>query len=67
MRTVLVASLRTHARRYVAAAVAIVIGVSFIVVTSALSAATKDGLVAGVGLPYRGADAVISEDRKSVV
>ncbi|MCR6032447.1 FtsX-like permease family protein [Nocardioides sp. zg-579] len=61
MRTVLLASLRTHARRYVAAAVAIVIGVSFVVVTSALSAATKDGLVAGVGLPYRGADAVVSQ------
>lgn len=61
MRTVLLASLRTHARRYVAAAVAIVIGVSFVVVTSALSAATKDGLVAGVGLPYRGSDSVVSE------
>ncbi|MDN4171957.1 ABC transporter permease [Nocardioides sp. SOB77] len=61
MRTVLLASLRTHARRYVAAAVAVVIGVSFVVVTSALSAATKDGLVAGVGLPYRGSDAVVSE------
>lgn len=61
MRTVLLASLRTHTRRYVAAAVAVVIGVAFVVVTSALSSATKDGLVAGVELPYRGADAVISE------
>lgn len=61
MRTVLLASLRTHTRRYVAAAVAIVIGVSFVVVTSALSSATKDGLVAGVGLPYRHADSVVSE------
>lgn len=61
MRTVLLASLRTHTRRYVAAAVAIVIGVSFVVVTSALSTATKDGLVAGVGLPYRGADSVVSD------
>ncbi|WKN48809.1 ABC transporter permease [Nocardioides sp. Arc9.136] len=61
MRTVLLASMRTHARRYVAAAVAVVIGVSFVVVTSALSAATKDGLVAGVGLPYRGSDAVVSQ------
>ncbi|MEI5676201.1 MULTISPECIES: ABC transporter permease [unclassified Nocardioides] len=60
MRTVLLASLRTHARRYVAAAVAVVIGVSFVVVTSALSAATKDGLVAGVGLPYADADSVVS-------
>lgn len=61
MRTVVLASLRTHARRYVAAAVAVVIGVAFVVVTSALSAATKDGLVAGVGLPYDGADAVFGE------
>ena len=34
MRTVLLASLRTHARRYVASVVAVVIGVSFVVVTS---------------------------------
>lgn len=61
MRSVLLGSLRVHARRYVAAAVAVVIGVSFVVVTSALSSATKDGLVAGVGLPYRGADAVFGE------
>jgi putative ABC transport system permease protein len=61
MRTVLLASMRVHARRYVAAAVAVVIGVSFVVVTSALSSATKDGLVAGVGLPYGGADSVVSE------
>jgi putative ABC transport system permease protein len=61
MRTVILASLRTHARRYVAATLAVVIGVSFVVVTSALSAATKDGLVAGVAVPFRGADAVVSE------
>lgn len=58
MRTVLLASLSTHTRRYVSAAVAVVIGVSFIVVTSLLSAAARDGLVAGVEVPYRDADVV---------
>ncbi len=61
MRTVLRASLRTHTRRYVSAAVAIVIGVAFIVVTSLLSDAARAGLVAGVELPYRGADVVVSD------
>lgn len=61
MRTVLRASLRTHTRRYVSAAVAVVIGVTFIVVTSLLSDATRAGLVAGVELPYRGADVVVTD------
>lgn len=61
MRTVLRASLRTHTRRYVSAAVAVVIGVSFIVVTSLLSEAARAGLVAGVELPYRGADVVVTD------
>jgi len=61
MRTVLRASLRTHTRRYISAAVAVVIGVSFIVVTSLLSDATRAGLVAGVEVPYRGADVVVTD------
>lgn len=61
MRTVLRASLRTHTRRYVSAAVAVVIGVAFIVVTSLLSDAARAGLVAGVELPYRGADVVVTD------
>lgn len=60
MNTVLRASLRTHTRRYVSAAVAVVIGVAFIVVTSLLTDATRAGLVAGVELPYRGADVVVT-------
>ncbi|GAA4725013.1 FtsX-like permease family protein [Nocardioides endophyticus] len=55
------ASLRTHTRRYISAAVAVVIGVSFIVVTSLLSDATRAGLVAGVEVPYRGADVVVTD------
>ncbi len=61
MRTVLLASLRTHTRRYVAAAVAVVIGVAFVVVTSALSSATRNGLVAGIDQPFRGADVAVSD------
>jgi len=61
MRTVLAASLRVHTRRYAAAAVAVVIGVAFIVVTSLLSSAARNGLVASVEVPYRDADVVVSD------
>ena len=61
MRTVLLASLRTHTRRYVAAALAVVIGVGFVVVTAALSSATRNGLVSGVELPYANADTVVTD------
>ncbi|MCR1783510.1 FtsX-like permease family protein [Nocardioides carbamazepini] len=59
MRTVILASLRTHTRRYGAALLAVVIGSAFIVVTAALSSAIRDGLTAGLGEPYDGADAVV--------
>lgn len=59
MRSVLLASLRTHTRRYVAALLAVVIGVVFIVVTAALSSAVRDGLTSGLDAPYAGADAVV--------
>ena len=58
MRSVLVASLRTHTRRYLAAVLAVVIGVSFIVVTAALSSAAKSGMQSGVAAPFEGADSV---------
>ena len=60
MRTVLLASLRTHTRRYVSAALAVVIGVAFVIVTAGLSSAARDGLTAGVGAPYAGADVVLT-------
>lgn len=60
MRTVLLASLRTHTRRYVAAAVAVVIGVAFVVVTGMLSASARTGMTASVGLPYADADVVVT-------
>lgn len=59
MRTVLLASLRTHARRYAAALLAVVLGAAFIVVTAGLSSSVRSGLVAGIEEPYDGADAVL--------
>ncbi|WP_235736914.1 FtsX-like permease family protein [Nocardioides alcanivorans] len=61
MRSVLLASLRRHTRRYVAAAVAIVIGVAFIVTTSALSSGARNGMVSGLDAPFRNADVAISD------
>src|ERR671917_1290292 len=61
MRTVLRASLRAYTRRYVAAAMAVIIGVAFLVVTDGLVAATRTGITAGVGLPYQAADAVVTD------
>lgn len=62
MRSVLVASLRTHTRRYVAALLAVTIAVGFVVVTNALASATKNGLSAGVDDAYPGADLVIGDE-----
>lgn len=59
MRTVLLASLRTHTRRYGAALLAVMVGVVLVVVTAALSSAVRDGLTAGLEKPYDGADAVL--------
>ena len=59
MRTVLLASLRTHTRRYGAALLAVVVGVVLVVVTAALSSAVRDGLTSGLEKPYDGADAVL--------
>ncbi|WP_299931238.1 FtsX-like permease family protein [uncultured Nocardioides sp.] len=60
MRTVLVASMRHHTRRYVAASVAVVIGVAFIVVVGVLTGATRSGLTADVGAPVEGVDRVVT-------
>lgn len=60
MRTVMLASVRLYARRYVAAVLAIVAGVSFIVVTAAVSSATKAGMLTDLSTSYAGADVVVS-------
>ncbi|MCY4728708.1 FtsX-like permease family protein [Nocardioides sp. STR2] len=60
MRTVLVASMRHHTRRYVAASVAVVIGVAFIVVIGMLTGATRAGMTADVGAPVAHVDHVVT-------
>ena len=67
MRTVLLASLRRNTRRYVASALAVVIGVAFVIVTNALSSATRDGLTADVGAPFAAVDLVVipGEEREA--
>ncbi|NUT44783.1 MAG: FtsX-like permease family protein [Thermoactinospora sp.] len=60
MRTVLLASLRVHVRRYVAAAIAVVVGVAFVVVVGVLTSGARSGLMDGFGAPYRDADHVVS-------
>jgi putative ABC transport system permease protein len=60
MRTVFLASLRIHARRYVAAAIAVTASVAFVVVIGVLTAGARSGLTDGTGSPYRNADHVIS-------
>ena len=62
MRTVVVASMRHHTRRYVAASVAVVIGVAFIVVIGMLTGATRSGLTADAGAPVSGVDLVVTSD-----
>ncbi|KRC54049.1 MULTISPECIES: FtsX-like permease family protein [unclassified Nocardioides] len=59
MRTVLLASLRTHTRRYGAALLAVLVGVVLVLVTASLSSAVRDGLTSGLAEPYDGADAVL--------
>lgn len=59
MRTVMLASVRVHARRYVAAVLAVVAGVSFIVVTAAVSSATRTGMLADLSASYDGAGVVV--------
>ncbi|WP_107773187.1 ABC transporter permease [Nocardioides sediminis] len=61
MRGVLLASLRHHTRRYVAASVAVVIGVAFVVATGVLTGAMRDGLTADVGAPVAGVDHVVTD------
>jgi RecA/RadA recombinase len=68
MWTVLLASLRTHARRYVAAAIAVAVGAAFVVVTGVLSAGGRSAVMDGFGAPYRNADHVVSDvDRDAAI
>lgn len=60
MRTVLWATLRVQARRYLAAVLALSAGVVFVVVTAGLTSALRSGLVSGLEAPYADADAVVA-------
>ncbi|MDP9869218.1 MULTISPECIES: ABC transporter permease [Streptosporangium] len=60
MRTVFLASLRIHIRRYVAAAIAVTVAVTFAVVVGVLTSGARSGLMDGLGAPYRNADHVVS-------
>lgn len=59
MRQVMLASVRTYARRYVAAALAVLVGVAFIVTTNALSSSARNGMLADLAEQYTGAEAVV--------
>ncbi|MER7500376.1 ABC transporter permease [Nonomuraea pusilla] len=61
MRTVFLASLRTHIPRYVSAAIAV--AVAFVVVVGVLTSGAHSGLMDGLGAPYRNADHVVSAAR----
>jgi putative ABC transport system permease protein len=59
VRTVILASMRTYARRYVAALVAVVIATAFIVAINALSSAARTGSAEAVDQQYGTADLVV--------
>lgn len=68
MRTVVLASMRTYARRYVAALIAITIATAFIVAINALSSAAREGSEQSVDQQYRNvAVAVTSVEDLAVV
>lgn len=60
MRTVLLASLRTHTRRYLASLLAVGIAVAFVVVTDALASSARGGLTSQVAQPYERGDLVVT-------
>lgn len=67
MRTVILASMRTYARRYVAALLAVVIATGFIVAINALSAAARAGSKAVVAQQYGRADLALVGDVEAKV
>ncbi|CAM3167216.1 ABC transporter permease [Nocardioides dubius] len=61
MRTVVYGSLRRYGRRYLTAAVAVMVAVGFLVAVNALTSSAKTGLSSGIALPFADADVVASE------
>src|SRR5690606_1358030 len=62
MRTVLLASLRTHTRRYVAALVAVTIAVAFVVIIDALGSGARNAVAAQVEAAYPEADLIVGDE-----
>ncbi|TCK24605.1 FtsX-like permease family protein [Pseudonocardia endophytica] len=62
MRTVVLASLRTYARRYVAAGVAVAVSVAFVAVVGVLVSGALAGIMQTDGSPFRAADVVVEAD-----
>lgn len=60
MRSVVLGTLRTQARRYVSAALAVTIAVAFVVITGALTSSARSGLTSGIDAPYLHADGVVA-------
>lgn len=60
MRSVVLGTLRTQARRYVSAALAVIIAVAFVVITGALTSSARSGLTSGIDAPYLHADGVVA-------
>lgn len=65
MRTFLLASLRTHARRYVAVAVAVLIATTFMVATNVFGTSARDGWRDTIAAEFQGADLVLTDVRGS--
>lgn len=62
MRTVLLASLRTHTRRYVAALVAVTIAVAFVVVIDALGSGARSAVAASVEASIPDAELIVGDE-----
>lgn len=64
MRTFLLASLRTHLRRYVAVAVAVLIATTFMVATNLFGTSARDGWRDTIAAEFQGADLVLTDVRR---
>jgi putative ABC transport system permease protein len=59
MRAVTLGSVRMYARRYVAAGIAVVLGVGFVIVATSMGSAAREGVRASLGEQYAAADVVV--------
>ena len=59
MRVVTLASVRMYARRYIAAGIAVVLGVGFVVAATSMGSAARNGVRASLGEQYAAADVIV--------